>query len=285
MKFKKIEKMINKKQDWLKNNPEEGKIWLKDKNLVDFSSLLYPENVTIISRLLNLNKDYIDLFQNISETVAANVVVNNSQFHDYFPQFHNNVKFYLKIISYYEHASEAVYKKYRSNFFNIVPENIAKNPDFIEQLLWDYTTANDTSNTINAFSYYCAIYPEDYIKSTQNYIKKNFRKPIINDIYVSLNKIETIVKDVFSKDFCDELRQIAKQKALSDLKKINEKFKNHSISNSQALNCAQNINDNYKEIKKTINSVDESKIKENQIKEKKLVESALNNLEEEIEKD
>ena len=61
-------------------------------------------------------------------------------------------------------------------------------------------------------------------------IKKNFRKPIINDIYVSLNKIGTIVKDVFSKDFCDELRQIAKQKALSDLKKINEKFNKNKLN-------------------------------------------------------
>lgn len=284
MKFKQIEKIINKKQDWLKNNPEEGKIWLKDKILVDFSSLLYPENVTIISKLLNLNKDYIDLFPNINETIAANIVINNSQFHDYFPQFHNNVKFYLKIISYYDHTSEAVYKKYRSNFFNIVPENIAKDPNFIEQLLWDYIVAND-SNAINAFHYYCEIYPEDYIKSTQNYIKNNFRKSIIENTYDTLNKTGVLVKDVFSKNFCDELRQLAKQKALSDLKKINEKFKNHSISNSQALNCAQNIDDNYKEIKKTINSVDESKIKENQIKEKKLVESTLNNLEEEIEKD
>ncbi len=287
MKFKKIEKLINKNQDWLKDNPEEGKIWLKNKILSDISSLLYPENVTIMSKLLNINKDYIELFPNINgnKTIAASIVVKDSRLIDCFPQYHNDAAFYLKIITYYGRNSEEAYTGYRTNYFNIVPEHIAKEPDFIKQLLWNYITNNNTSHG-NAFHYYGTMFPKEYTIGTQNYIKENLRKQVINNIYSVLNRDNFLIKEVFSKEFCEELRQVTKQKALSKLKKMEYKFQYILPAHyDNFLANIKEIEDEYKDIKETINNIDESKIKEKQIKEKKFVESVLSNLEEEIEKD
>lgn len=284
MQISKFEKILEKKEEWFKNNPDKAIKWIKKKGVE--SKLILESKFHVCAKLLTLNKKYLEIMPEISSNCnsAAEVVKRDIELYDLFPQFHNNLDFCQNLIveehlsSYSEDRAGYIYESYSNtyfqNYFKYIPDAVAKNPEFIKRLFrFDCENFNTTTNT--AFSYFSKKNPSSAVEGVQDFVKEEF---FTEDISISKMRCTLeryhyeIANQVFSHEFCDELRQMTQARAKKEIEKATQKAedKDQIQRNIEKLN---RIEKDYKKLIKSIDVVDSELIKA----EKEQKQQALDN--------
>lgn len=230
----KIDRFLNRKEEWLRENPDKGIDYLKKKEklLSEFTSW---DKRTF--KLISLNSKYLELFPKISKnySYAAAAVVANPDLYNLFPQFHENVDFcYRLVIGKKEYASgydddfDVDYEYYsRPEFYKFIPETVVKDPKFL-QLLLEASFEKGSWSHDDAFSHFSKLYPDFAVTAVQEKLKDTAWQA---DFEYYRNKIKEInndlIKDIFSDKFCNELKKRVIEITLEKVSKINPNSMNN----------------------------------------------------------
>lgn len=282
MKVEKFDEILEKKKDWFANDVDKAKKWLKKKKI--FENMPYYLIKYEAFNLVKLNKEYQELFPLVmnNKIFAAEMVRRDTDNIQYFSKFLNDVDFCVNIVTELDVDVDEIdgrqhyNRKYFPENYNLIPENIAKDPQFLKSLfkedLSDYEEEPIMFKYNSSFMYFSKKYNQESAQVVQDYIKEHLNVEKINDIFkvLTLYKNKNFLNQVLSPEFLKEIEKENKNNSKQNLEKIDSSIdKEKEESMNEGIRLINKEIEKYNEIKNTITSMKESINKINQEKSTK----------------
>lgn len=278
MNIDKFKKILEKKEDWFKNNPENGIDWINKKKIFIKSE---KQNYDICFKLLSLNEEYIKLFPKISKEafLAAEAVLEYTKLYDLFPQFHENLEFCKRLITFYYskfdnngNRIKPISNEYRPKFYKFIPESVAKNPEFLLELFL-FENDNSLKTPESALAYFSELHPDIAEKTIKEYIYKKFlgrfEVPVKNYRETLDVGNPELADKIFSHEFCNSLKKIVGDKTKKEVEDVHN-YNVFVLTDKEKLEWINKIEKRYNEQINNINDVDSESIKMKKAKDEKL---------------